>query len=63
MGTVYAFIPLYYYLDRKLWHTESQADSGRYPVNSDDYYMYGKPAKTNSHAGSSTMRTPAIDDQ
>lgn len=50
VGMVYAFFPVYH-LDRKYWHTDGEADSGRYPVNSDDYYMYGKPAQTNPVPG------------
>lgn len=44
LGMVCTFFPLYW-LDRMCWHTNAAAKSGRYPVNGDNYYMYGKPAQ------------------
>jgi hypothetical protein len=35
-----AFTPLYW-LDVEYWHTMDRADSGRYPVNDDEFYLYG----------------------
>jgi hypothetical protein len=40
-GMVWGFAPLFM-LDRWYWHTSGEADSGRYPVNGDDYYIFGK---------------------
>jgi hypothetical protein len=34
-----AFFPLYW-LDISFWHTSGKAESGQYPVNRDDYYLF-----------------------